>query len=227
MSPAFATAWPGQNPAMTGIAFLDLETTGTVPDRHHLWEVGLVFRKNSTDQEYAWQTVPDLSTADPAALRVGRYYERLDPTLVAAPAGATRRLTSPAQRAAVRAAPLNEAGAALDALTSRPQMAAELAQMLNGATVVAANVAFDTAFLDRFLRAYGQAPAWDYHLVEIESYAAGALGLEPPWKLGQFLTAFGVEVPVDDRHTALGDARAVRDLYDAARARTLAGVPIS
>jgi DNA polymerase III epsilon subunit-like protein len=90
-----------------------------------------------------------------------------------------------------------------------------IAPMLADAVLVAANVGFDAAFLDRFLRRNGNAPAWNYHLAEVESYAAGVLGVDPPWKLDRFLDAFGIKVSEDQRHTALGDALAVRDLWDA------------
>lgn len=186
---------------MTRLVFADVETTGTDPSRHHLWELALVVRDDTgPDDEYCWQVPADLSTADPAALRIGQYYWRNT-------AGPDYAWT------------IADAGA--DA-TDVPQTSADtvaniVAGVLAGAVLVAANVSFDAAFIDKFLRTNGQAPAWDYHLVEIESMAGGASGALPPWKFNQFLDAYGITVPEGRRHTALGDALAVRDLYDAIR----------
>lgn len=185
---------------MTTIAFVDLETTGTDPARHHLWEVAVITRGvDGQDHEYCWQTRPDLSTADPMALKISRYYMRT--AFDEDPVGESVKVAHPTSEASK--------------IPTVRELAAELAVLLDGAVLAAANVAFDAAFLDRFLRANGQAPAWDYHLLEIESYAAGALGMQPPWKLDRFATELGVKLP-EDRHTALADARLARDVYDAA-----------
>lgn len=194
------------------LVFLDLETTGTDPARHHLWEVAVILRPDADvgqgwDVEYCWQVCPDLSTADPMALKVGRYYERS--TFEGGPVGEVHRLKHPDLER-----PGTDASEPPDVL----ELAAELAWLLNGAVLAAANVGFDAAFLDRFLRANGQAPSWDYHLLEIESYAAGALAATPPWKLDKLATALGVDLPAE-RHTALADARLVRDVLDVAAAR--------
>lgn len=65
------------------VAFVDVETTGLNPHFHEVWEIGLIV----DEVEYEWQLAVDLRKADPAALRVGRFYERRgsvdDPTLVA------------------------------------------------------------------------------------------------------------------------------------------------
>jgi DNA polymerase III epsilon subunit-like protein len=182
------------------IAITDLETTGTDPSRHHVWEIAVVLRTDTGDTEYCWQIRPDLSMADPMALKISGYYLRGG--FEDAPVGDVRRTVHPDMG-------LSEA-------PTVQEFAAELAWLLNGSVLAAANVAFDAAFLDRFLRANGQAPAWDYHLLEIESYAAGALGMEPPWKLDKLATELGVSLP-EERHTALADARLARDVYDAAR----------
>lgn len=182
---------------MTKLAFIDLETTGTDPARHSLWEIGLILVSEETEQRYCWQVMPDLSVADPMALRVGRFYVRF--RLLGSPVGKVRAMIHPSDVAVPE----------MDAAS----LAAYLAPVLDGASLIAANVAFDAAFLAAFLRANGQCPTWDYHLVEIESYAAGALGLEPPWKLNALLDDFGVSVSREYRHTALGDAQAIRELW--------------
>lgn len=44
---------------MTALAIVDLETTGVSPDRHHLWEIGLIVRTDDTDREYCWQVTAE------------------------------------------------------------------------------------------------------------------------------------------------------------------------
>jgi hypothetical protein len=72
--------------------------------------------------------------------------------------------------------------------------------------------------LQRFLREYGQCATNNYHLVDVETLAAGALRMPPKWDFDKLLAAFGLTYDEADRHTALGDARMVRDLYDAVMA---------
>jgi DNA polymerase III epsilon subunit-like protein len=56
------------------IVFLDTETTGLDPDRHEIWEVGLI-RANSN---YHWFLPVDLGRADPVALGIGQFHRRYD-----------------------------------------------------------------------------------------------------------------------------------------------------
>ncbi len=190
------------------IAFVDLETTGTDPARHELWEIGLVLRDQLGDHELRWEVRPNLAAADPAALRINRYYERTELDKIG------RRYQMP--EGSLGAA-LFRADRETD-LSTPEGIADQVATILAGTVLAAANVAFDAAFLAAFLRRHGQCPAWDHHLIEAESYAAGALGMAPPWRLHTLAGALGIVQSEADRHTALGDARLVRDLFDAARA---------
>lgn len=185
------------------IAFVDVETTGTDPRHHEVWEIGIILRETETDTarrdtEYLWHLRPHLTLADPAALRIGRYYER------------SEVVTCEPETAVTLHGPMASPGTVIP---SR-QVARDLALMLDGAIIAAANVAFDAGFLTTLLRRYQQLPTWDYHLLEMESYAAGALGIPLPWKLPALLDAARITIPERNRHTALGDARAIRDLYD-------------
>jgi DNA polymerase III epsilon subunit-like protein len=56
----------------------------------------------------------------------------------------------------------------------------------------------------------------------VTALAAGAIGQEPPWNFDAMLAVFGLQYAEEDRHTALGDARMARDLYDA----VLSGKPV-
>jgi DNA polymerase-3 subunit epsilon len=86
---------------------------------------------------------------------------------------------------------------------------------LHGATLVAANPAFDAAFL----RArWGRAP-WHHRLLDIEAYAAGVLNLDTPPGLATItilLRAQGFKIPEPD-HTAAGDVATPRTCHQALR----------
>jgi DNA polymerase III epsilon subunit-like protein len=187
---------------VTKIVFLDTETTGLDSDRHEVWEIGAIARTDEGDVEYWWQLRPDLATADAGGLRIGRYYERnLAGTYGV---GFAMRREHPDNEVA-------EDKWGHDA----PKVASQLARLLDGVTLVGAVPDFDARFLTRFLRTNGEAPTWHYHLVDVETLAAGALRQAPPWDFDQLLAAYELKYDEADRHTALGDARMVRDLYDA------------
>jgi DNA polymerase III epsilon subunit-like protein len=58
---------------MSDLIWIDIETCGLDPDRADLWEIGAV-EEDGTD--HLWWVKPDLSVADPGALRVNGFYER-------------------------------------------------------------------------------------------------------------------------------------------------------
>lgn len=203
---------------MTRICFLDLETTGLDPARHEPWEIGVIVRDDpaegaSGDVEYLWRVEPDLTAADPNGLRVGRYYKR-----TAGMAGPK----TPGASAAVNLA----ADGAEARWSSKAAVAADLAVLLDGAHIVGAVPSFDAAFLSRWLPRYGQAFTAHYHLIDVEALAVGYLHGTPderppfpherlPWDSSALSRAVGVDPDQFDRHTALGDARWARALWDA------------
>jgi len=185
---------------LTKYVFLDTETTGLNPDTCEIWEIGAILRdEDNADVEYAWQVRPSLVGAEPTGLRIGRYYERGQLHAWLPPAG--KRIVHPESEEYT--------------ISSPNEIAAELAQMLDNAFLVGAVPWFDERFLQRFLAQYNQAATNHYHLVDVETLAAGALGLKPKWDFNAVLDAYGLKYDEADRHTALGDARMARDLFDA------------
>lgn len=164
---------PGQ------IAVVDCETTGLDPATHDVWEIAAIV----DDVEHTWAVRPDLTNADPNALRVNRYYQRT---------------THPAWR-----------------WTAAPIAAAEIARLTAGRHLAGACPWFDASFLDRFLRNHGQAPAWAHRHVCVENLAAGHLRQAVPVSLRRTAEALGIPVPEDAHHSALGDARVAKAVYDA------------
>jgi DNA polymerase III epsilon subunit-like protein len=183
------------------IAFVDVETLGLDPIRHAVWEVAVIRREaDGTENEYLWQirpTAAELAVADPDALRIGRFDERF-----AVPA------TAPAaDMLAVPVVPLDY----LD-------MAGRIFKTLSGAVMVGSNPHFDASFLHRLLQT-GQVP-WHYRPVDIATMAAVHVGPDAagplPWSSRAVSRAVGVEPPgPDEAHTALGDARWARNVFDA------------
>jgi len=196
-----------------GIVFCDTETTGVDRDRHEPWEIALIFRDDDGfDQEFCWLVRPILDGASPEGLRIGRYYERSgfvasgDPTVAVRTVHPT--LDSPDD--GLVASPWSP-----DRRQDVAYAAAEIAKLVDGATIVGAVPDFDAEMLRRWLARHGQCWTAHYHLVDVETLAAGSLRMPPPWGFDDLLDRYGLRYDEEDRHTALGDARMVRDLYDA------------
>ncbi len=86
-------------------------------------------------------------------------------------------------------------------------------------TLVGHNVAFDQAFLSAFLLSMGRDPEGRFHhrIVDTHSIAsalrdAGKLAIER-LSSDSLFEHFGIQVPPDKRHTALGDSLATFELY--------------
>lgn len=205
------------NQKNTPIAFADCETTHLDAELGDAWEVAVILRdfedNEPTDTEYMWQIRPNLATADPESLKIGGYRERF-----AVPPHAEAAWTG------------YEDGPVLP--MTRSEVVGALLDVLRGAVLVGSNPGFDDRFLRKLL---GPGSAqWHYRPVDIATLAAGR-------KLGmvEMATSFGgkrypsdaVPFPFSSRdlsrwtgveppgngvaHTALGDARWARDVFDA------------
>ncbi len=204
------------------LAFLDTETTGLAEDCD-IWEIGFILRTiidlspedgvaaQTRDLAYCWRIVPDMTNAEPTGLRIGRYYERMG-DLAKHRVDRAQLIEHPDEYPH----PLGIA----DYKLYGEMVAAEVARLLDGVTIVGAVPDFDSLRLGRWLRRHNQVGTWHYHLVDVETLAAGRLQLPPPWNFDDLLAKFGLTYDEADRHTALGDARMVRNLFDAVMAPT-------
>ncbi|MEU1071851.1 MULTISPECIES: exonuclease domain-containing protein [unclassified Streptomyces] len=190
------------------LAFVDTETVGLDPFLHDAWEYAVILRQpGQSDVEHVFRVQPDLTNADPKALEVNRYHER-----TSAP------------------------GWTWD---DRQTAAHRLYALLNGAVMVGSNPAFDAEMIAHlFGRYYEQPKPWHYRTIDVTTLAVGALygrasewtrkhcdaswyekvagAVGWPWKSYEASRHVEVEPPAEAvAHTALGDARWVRDVWDA------------
>lgn len=175
---------------MTKLVFIDTETTSLRPDRR-AWDIGLIVRQpDGTEAEHQWFVdfgEIELGNADPFALKVGGFYERHP----------------------------QASGAEIGYLPGEYEVLCEVERLTRGAILVGAVPNFDAEVLGRRMRKRDLLPSWHYHLVDVETLAAGAQKLAPPWSFDAVLGLYGLAHDEKDRHTALGDARLAKDLYDA------------
>lgn len=189
------------------LAFVDTETTGLDPFLHDAWEIAVILRVDGHDEEHVYRVRPDVSNADPQALRINRYHERTsDPAWV---------------------------------WDDRETAAARLYQLLEGAVIVGSNPAFDAEMLTHlFGRYFDQPRPWHYRTVDTVTLAVGSLygrasewtvrdcdatwygkvakAVGWPWKSHDVSRHVEIDPPAAEiRHTALADARWVRDMWDA------------
>lgn len=202
---------------MTRICFIDTETTGLDPDRHAIWEVALI---TPGGDEHVWQFPVSEMAADPFALNIGRYWDRHWGTGNEVPVlnaiydahnAKSRRKNFPDEGRAIRA----------DSTWAR-----RFRDLTAGCHLAGAVISFDEERLRRLLHSLGVLHRWHYHLIDVEALAAGYLAsmahgldnldpLQLPWDSDALSAALGVTVSDEDRHTALGDARWARAIYDA------------
>jgi hypothetical protein len=195
---------------VTPLVFLDTETTGLHPGRQ-VWEVGMIRRDDAGEIETSFYVTVDLSNADPFGLSVGRFYERHPQGQFLA--------SQPGEFPAKTEPPMG-----------REQAAVTVAHWTHRAHIIGAVPSFDTNSLAVLVREYGLLPAWHYHLIDVENLAVGWLAgqraggyelrdeagdLTPPWDSRQLAAALGLKPqPEEEQHTALGDARWAKAIYD-------------
>jgi hypothetical protein len=193
---------------MTGVVFLDTETTG-VHENRQVWEVGMIVRPDHEDpddqDEIHFFVEVDLSEADPFGLRVGKFYDRHPLGKYLSNRDSPQKMT-PGDSAKY---------------LMKEQAAHVVAQATHGMHVVGAVPNFDTETLAPLLRGEWLTPAWHYHLIDIEALMVGFIRghlqqpIDLPWTSSSLSAAVGVEMPSEeDLHTAMGDARWAMRVYD-------------
>lgn len=188
----------------TKLVFTDCETTGLDVRRHDAWEIAwITFNtlENRWVEEVRRLWPPALQDAEPMALSVNQFYERTRPV------GEGEQIAWDDPR----------------------YVAEELSYALAGKHIVGACPWFDATFYEKLLRANGFQLAWHYHLIDVEALALGSLALQKvpnhdayvqrdlplPWKSDWLAKELGLERPAEkERHTALGDAREAKQVFE-------------
>lgn len=180
---------------MTTIVALDTETDGLHPGRR-AWEIGMVRRDDDRQRECRMFLPLDLKFSDPAALRIGGFWDRH-------PTG--RKLSGkPDAQDDTYAKPC-------EPVVSTHDAAKKVMAWTFGATLVGANPAFDTYILERLLRSEGYLPSWHYRLLDVEAMTTGYAG-SVVGGLAACCKLLGITQA--GAHTALGDARDALAVYD-------------
>ena len=174
---------------MSEVVFIDTETTGLDPDRHEIWDIALVYEEDGVWKEYQAFLPVDLGKADFRALSIGHFYERYPNT---------RQSTRPP----------------VDGYTPFPHALPEIEKLTRGKHLAGAVVSFDEERLRKLFQRQGYCPGWHYHLIDVESLAAGKLGYYPPWKSETLSETLGIDPDNFERHTASGDAWWAKAIYD-------------
>ena len=102
-----------------------------------------------------------------------------------------------------------------DKLTDPGLFAHEFMQMTRDAIIVGVNPTFDIQMLTHYLFQHGGVPTWHYQPVCLSNLIAGKFGKPPPWRSHELSRLVGVNPDAFDRHSALGDCRWTKAMYDA------------
>lgn len=170
------------------IVFTDIETTGLDPQRHTITEIAMI--KGDIERCCAIELWPnELAEADSMALSINGHY----------------KLNRYSESKFVPA-------------KDRMSLALEIAVWTDGCILAGNNVKFDQQFLEAWLRNQGQCPSWNYHVLDVPTFAAGVWGLtDVPFTSRKVSELFDVPEPQGaEAHTALADAMWSKRLWEEA-----------
>lgn len=187
---------------------VDIETTGLDVGYHEPWEIAVV-PFDVSKQTLHYQTYVDkLDNAEAGALQVGKFYDRYSWPIKALYSGHEVHYAHDMSEPSI-------VGEGEDAqeypFTVVPAYTAarNVAEALDGATLLGMSVHFDANFLDPWLRAYGFAPSWSHRYLDLGSFAAGAWAATIPLSS----KAISDRVPNPDAHNAFADATWNLEVY--------------
>jgi len=191
---------------LSGVVFLDVETTGLMPMIHDVWELAIVEENEPT---FRCIFPVDLSVADPGALEVGKFHERH-------PHQGYRYSSD-----------VDDARADVNDVARSPEEVEELwtkiARRLDRKTIVGFGVNFDVEFMRYAMLDNGVIPTWDYKIIELRSLVLGWVTFSESkfisdkgitqWSSAKLCELLGVDRSEFALHTALGDAQLAHEVW--------------
>lgn len=196
------------------VCFVDCETTGLDPVYHSIWEVGLI---TPDGNEHVWQFPVNEMAADPFALNIGRYWDRRWDTGWSKPSELDAICNAHTPKA--RREKFPDQGRAIKPSAT---WARHFRDLTADCHLAGAVVSFDEERLRQLLHHNGVLHRWHYHLIDVEALAVGYLAgtsstgeITLPWDSDYISAKLGIFPPAEDKHTALGDARWAKAVYDA------------
>jgi len=177
------------------VAFIDTETTGLHPEFHSIWDIAIII----DEEEYRWQNWVDSLHVDEWVKENTRFGTEYDPETALAPFETARKLE----------------------------------ELLQGRHLVGACPWFDSERLHALWRHYGDGRnqienhnhPWHYHLMDVECLSLGFLAgandknkgfheLDLPIKSDSLFKAMDIASAGKDKHTAIGDARKAKEVFE-------------
>lgn len=185
----------------TPLVFLDVETTGLDDTRHEMVEVAWIVRPS-----------PDPTRRQPVGAGTVIVPHMWDVEQVVT----LPHTTIAAQEAALEVNRYHDRDWSDPVPVDRwlPAFLATTAE----ATIIGAQPHFDIGFIHALCRRVGMQPTWYHRLYDVESMAAPFIANRPGRLSGLRDTAAALGLDTDDHmyaaHTALGDARLARAIFD-------------
>lgn len=211
---------------MSRLCFLDTETTSLRHDRR-AWEIGIIAREpGRSDVEHFWFIDAgdlDLGNADLSSLKIGRFYERHSQYK---PELSDRWAQTVAEAVAMSEIERITCGAHIVGAVPNFDTEVLAARMRTHGICPSWHYhlidveALAVGWLNG--RRARQNEIVDGYPLENDGKSAPGLvrwddpvrHSRPPWKSDDLSAALGIKVSDEDRHTALGDARWARAIYD-------------
>lgn len=193
---------------MSEVVFVDTETTGLDPDRHEIWDVGLI---TPDGEEHQWFLPVDLGRADSVALSIGRFHDRYERDMATHPEDFAWEFAQLTRGKHLAGAVISFDEERLRKLLRAHGACPEWHYHLIDVEALAVGFLHG---LRTVVTEYEIPTGGDSYGADVLKAAGVADTL--PWSSYDVSRALGVEPPsTDEQHSAIADARWAKRLYEA------------